>query len=107
MTTTPLESPTNRAAPTPSSPSFRGIAIYIVAVLGLGWLGPLVDHATGGGLGEGPGQLLWILLPVGAATTLRWKAGDGFADTGFRPQHRQNRPLPPSFTVPSRPNIGG
>lgn len=81
--------------PTPNqttpSPSLKRIACYVVAVLGLGWLGPLVDHAVGSGLGEGPGQLLWILLPIGAATLLRWKGGDGFADAGFRPNYRQHR----------------
>jgi len=62
-----------------------------VAVLGLGWLGPLVDHIAGHGLGEGPGQLIWILIPIGAATLLRWRGGDGFADAGLRPRYRQNR----------------
>lgn len=72
-------------------PSPRRIASYVVAVLGLGWLGPLVDHTVGSGLGEGPGQLLWILLPVGAATVLRRKGGDTFADAGLSPKYRQNR----------------
>ncbi len=78
----------HRATPAPS-PS--RIAIYVIAVLGLGWLGPLVDHVLGHGLGEGPGQLLWVLLPVGAAAMLRWKGGDGFADAGLRPRHADNR----------------
>ncbi len=81
-------SPTHRATPAPSP---TRIAIFVVAVLGLGWLGPLVDHTFGHGLGEGPGQLLWILLPAGAATMLRWKAGDGFADAGLGRRDPANR----------------
>ncbi len=38
-----------------------------------------------------PRQLVWILLPVGAATLLRWKGGDGFTDAGLRPHYRQDR----------------
>ena len=84
-------SPTPRATPAPS-PSPARIANYVIAVLGLGWLGPLVDHTFGHGHGEGPGQLLWILLPVGAAMMLRWRGGDGFADAGIRRTGRNNGP---------------
>lgn len=88
MLASELDQPSRRAIPAPS-PS--RIAAYIAAVLGLGWLGPLIDHAAGHGVGEGPGQLIWILLPIGAAILLRWKGGDGFADAGFQPRYRQNR----------------
>ena len=94
MTTTeatPPVSPTTRATSAPS-PSPARIAIYVIAVLGLGWLGPLVDHTFGHGHGEGPGQLLWILVPVGAATMLRWRGGDGCADAGIRRTGRSNGP---------------
>ncbi len=60
----------------------------MIAVLGVRW--PL-DQTFGHGHGEGPGQLISILLPIGAATVLRWKAGDGFADAGLRPLHHRNR----------------
>lgn len=82
---------TNTLTHRPSPPRSR-ITIYIAAVLGLGWLGPLVDYAAGNGVGQGPGQLVWILLPVVTATLLRWKGGDGFADAGLRPRHAANRP---------------
>lgn len=88
MTTTELDTPAHRAAPAPSP---TRIVIYAAAVLGLGWLGPLVDHTAGHGIGEGPGRLIWILLPIAVATILRWKGGDGFADAGLRPSYRQNR----------------
>ena len=88
---TPPVSPIPRVTSAPSLSPSR-IAIYVIAVLGLGWLGPVVDHTFGHGLGEGPGQLLWILLPVGAATMLRWRGGEGFADAGIRRTGRSNGP---------------
>lgn len=103
MTTAQLDPPSRRATPgptsssptssaSPTSPTFpTRIVIYAGVVLGLGWLGPLIDHTTGHGLGEGPGQLLWILLPVAAAMVLRWKGGDGFGDAGLRLRGRQSR----------------
>ena len=57
---------------------------------GAGVARPLVDHTFGDGLGEGPGQLIWILLPVGAAMMLRWRGGDGFGDAGIRRTDRKN-----------------
>ena len=88
MKTAELDPPIRRAipAPTPSR-----IVAYAAAVLGLGWLGPLLDHAVGHRVGEGPGQLIWILVPIAVATILRWKGGDGFDDAGLRPRYRENR----------------
>lgn len=89
MTTTAPGPPTHRATPAATSPT--RIASYVVAVLALGWLGPLIDHTFGNGLGDGPGQLIWILLPITAAMALRWKGGDGFGDAGLRPRYHTNR----------------
>lgn len=75
--------------PVPAA-SRRRIAFFIAAMLGLGWVGPVIDRAVGADSGGGPGQLFWLLLPIGAAMLLRWKAGDGFADAGLRPHYRQN-----------------
>ena len=69
--------------------SLTRLGLFTAAVLGLGWLGPVVDRATGAEVGEGPGQLLWILLPVAAAMVLRWR-GDGFADAGLRSDYQAN-----------------
>ncbi|MGI9612499.1 MAG: CPBP family glutamic-type intramembrane protease [Acidimicrobiales bacterium] len=88
MTTTIIEPTTTPPIP---AASLRRIAVYVVAVLGLGWLGPLVDRLVEQDDGAGPGQLLWLLLPIGAATLLRWRTPDGFADAGLRPRYRQNR----------------
>lgn len=88
MTTIDLDKPVNRSIPTASH---RRVAIFIVAVLGLGWIGPVIDRSVGTDSGGGPGQLFWLLLPIGAAMLLRWRAGDGFADAGLRPQYQANR----------------
>lgn len=87
MTTT-TSKPTGRSAA--PAPSRNRLAVYVLAVLGLAWLGPVIDRATGNDVGQGPGQLLWILLPVGIATMLRWKGGDGFADAGLKPKYSQH-----------------
>ncbi len=87
MTTTTSVEADERAT---SVPSPRRLAIYTAAVLGLGWIGPLLDRSVGSGVGEGPGQLFWILLPIGAASLLRW-SGTGFGDAGLRPNYRQHR----------------
>jgi len=71
--------------------SRRRIAIYVAAVLGLGWLGPLIDRSVETDSGGGPGRLVWLFLPIGTAMLLRWRAGDGFADAGLRPDYRANR----------------
>lgn len=89
-TTTNTHTPDPTAPASSGAPSLARIGLYTAAVLGLGWLGPLVDKATGAEVGDGPGQLLWILLPITAAMLLRWR-GDGFADAGLRPDYRANR----------------
>ena len=86
--TTATSKPTGRS--TAPAPSRNRLAVYVVAVLGLAWLGPVLDRATGNDVGQGPGQLLWILFPVGVATMLRWKGGDGFADAGLKSQYRRH-----------------
>ncbi len=88
MTTIDLDNPVRSPIPAASP---RRIAIFIVAVLGLGWLGPVIDVAVGTDSGAGPGQLFWLLLPIGAAMLLRWRGGDGFADAGLRAHYRANR----------------
>lgn len=85
MTTTPTTNP-----PEVRAPSFRRIGFFAAAVLGIGWLGPLIDDAVSNDAGQGPGQLLWIILPFATAMVLRWR-GDGFGDAGLRPQYRANR----------------
>lgn len=95
MTTVALDNPSSSSDRLVPAASPGRIGVYIAVVLGLGWLGPVIDRATSGGTdagrGGGPGQLLWLFLPIGAAMLLRWLAGDGFADAGLRPEYRANR----------------
>ncbi len=72
------------ATPPPPPASPRRIGAFLVAVVALGWLGPLIDRAVAPDEAGGPGQLLWVLLPVGMALGLRRFGGDGFADSGLR-----------------------
>jgi membrane protease YdiL (CAAX protease family) len=68
----------------------RNLAIFIVTALGIGWLGRLLDVATGQPSTEGPGILLWIVTPATVAVLLRTFAGDGWADAGLTPNLRGN-----------------
>ncbi len=91
MTTIDLDHPSDR----PTSPAIRPaslgrIGIFIAGVLGLGWLGPVIDRAVGAD-GAGPGQLLWLFLPIGIAMLLRWRSDDGFADAGLSARYETNR----------------
>jgi membrane protease YdiL (CAAX protease family) len=79
---------TSASPPIPAA-SRRRLAVFVVAVLGLGWVGPVIDRAVGTD-GGGPGQLVWLFLPIGAAMLLRWKGGDGFADAGLRAHYRRH-----------------
>ena len=79
------------ANPRPPAASRTRIAIFIAAVLSLGWFGPVIDRAVTDDGTAGPGQLFWLLLPLGTAMLLRWRAGDRFVDAGLRPHYRQNR----------------
>jgi membrane protease YdiL (CAAX protease family) len=89
MTTSTLP---NTSVGSSSPTSRRRIALFIAVVLSLGWLGPVIDRGADLADGEsGPGQLIWILAPIGAALMLRWKGGDGFDDAGLRPAYRRNR----------------
>lgn len=68
----------------------RNIAIFTVVVLSVGWIGRLIDESAGAAAGEGPGLLLWILAPVLTGLILRGLAGDGWRDSGLRPNFRAN-----------------
>lgn len=73
MTTAHSSSPTgaDTGRDTPARSLVR-VATYVVAVLGLGSLGPLVDRAGGQGPGEGPGRLINLVVDP-----TRWIIGPG------------------------------
>ncbi len=104
MTALGLDSPTNRRAIPAPSPT--RIAIYAAAVLGLRWLGPLIDHAAGHGIGEGPGQLIWILLlPCSTPDTL-WKPQRPVRDPSCPFSVSAQCPLPVLLPERERPRSG-
>lgn len=67
MTTPDTASPTGTGT---HAPSPTRIATFVVAVLGLAWLGPLTDGAAGQGVGRGPGRLIGLVLDP-----TRWNIG--------------------------------
>ena len=61
----------------------RNLAIFIAATLGIGWLGRFLDLVTGRPSTEGPGILLWLVVPAAVVVLLRTFAGDGWSDSGI------------------------
>lgn len=68
----------------------RNIVIFTLVMLSAGWIGRLLDAATGAEAGKGVGLLVWILAPIGTAAVLRFWGGDGWGDAGLRPRFRGN-----------------
>lgn len=66
------------------SGALRNVAVFAVLAVSAGWIGHWLDLVTGGTVSEGPGQLLWIVLPVVTGLLLRRAGGDGWRDSGFR-----------------------
>lgn len=66
----------------------RNLIVFIAAALGVGWAGRLVDIALGRPSTEGPGILLWIVVPAVVAVLLRTVGGDGWSDAGVTPHLR-------------------
>lgn len=71
----------------------RNVIIFVLAVLGSGWLGILTDRllnqqpdANGQTLGMG----IWLVLPLLAALFLRAFMGDGWRDMGIYPRLKGN-----------------
>lgn len=71
--------------------TIRNVIIFSVVVMASGWIGLLVDRVLkdqpeGDTLGMG----LWLIMPLIAVILLRWFAGDGWKDTGFRLHFKGN-----------------
>ena len=61
----------------------RDIVVFALMMLSAGWLGRLLDAATGAEAGEGIGLLIWIIAPIGTASVLRFWGGNGWGDSGL------------------------
>lgn len=73
--------------------SWRNILIFALAVVGGGFLGVIVNSATGASNPmEGLGTLIWLVSPFVANLLLRWLGGDGWRDSGFGLGHRRAWP---------------
>jgi membrane protease YdiL (CAAX protease family) len=70
--------------------TMRNLAIFVVAVLALAWLGWWVNARTAGTDAQGIGLLIFITSPVLASFPLRAFAGDGWLDLGLKPAIKGN-----------------
>ena len=62
------------------------LVVFTVVTLAAGWIGAAVDDAVGLESGQGPGMLIWILLPFLTSALLRSLGGRrGWSDFGLRP----------------------
>jgi len=68
----------------------RNLAIFIVVVLAIGWIGRGLDLLMGNPVPDSLGMLLWLIAPLGISLLLRAFAGDGWKDFGIKPNFRGN-----------------
>ncbi|MDH3300622.1 MAG: CPBP family intramembrane metalloprotease [Acidimicrobiia bacterium] len=74
----------------PRRKAVRNVVLFAVVVLAAGWLGRILDDASGAEDGAGIGQLVWIISPIATAVVLRSWGGDGWGGAGLRPRFRGN-----------------
>lgn len=60
------------------------LAVFSVVTIAAGWPGHWLDNMAGMPVSEGPGKLLWIVLPVLTGLLLRGSGGDGWLSSGLR-----------------------
>ncbi|MFH1009361.1 MAG: CPBP family intramembrane glutamic endopeptidase [Candidatus Latescibacterota bacterium] len=68
----------------------RNLAIFIIVVLAIGWIGRGLDILMGNPASESLGMLLWLITPIGISLLLRAFAGDGWKDFGIKPNFKGN-----------------
>lgn len=72
-------------------PTARNLIIFTVIAVGIGWIGLGLDRRMASQApGQGPGMLLWLVVPALAGLLLRALAGDGWSDAGLRPALKRN-----------------
>ena len=70
--------------------TLRNLTVFVIVVLGIGWVGRGLDVLMGRPSTEGLGILLWLVTPLAASLLLRAFAGDGWKDFGIRPYFKGN-----------------
>jgi hypothetical protein len=70
--------------------TIRNLAVFIIVVLAIGWIGRGLDVLMDNPASEGFGMLLWIITPLGASLLLRAFGGDGWKDFGIKPNFKGN-----------------
>ena len=70
--------------------TIRNLAIFIIVVLAIGWIGRGLDVLMHNPNSEGLGILLWLIMPFGVSLLLRTFAGDGWKDFGIKPYFKGN-----------------
>lgn len=68
----------------------RNLAIFIIVVLAIGWIGRGLDILMGNPASESFGMLLWLITPIVISLLLRAFAGDGWKDFGIKPNFKGN-----------------
>jgi len=70
--------------------TIRNLAIFIIVVLAIGWIGRGLDILMGNPASESLGMLMWLITPIGISLLLRAFAGDGWKDIGIKPNFKGN-----------------
>ena len=70
--------------------TIRNLLIFSTVAVSGGWIGWELDHLVGSSHILGPGQLLWLVIPLITAVLLRAFAGDGWEDSGLRIRLKPN-----------------
>ena len=66
----------------------RNLAIFIIVVLAIGWIGRGLDILMGNPVSKSFGMLLWLITPIVISLLLRAFAGDGWKDFGIKPNFK-------------------
>jgi hypothetical protein len=71
--------------------SVRNICIFVFVALSCGWFGVFIDKFIENPSNEETlGMGIWLVLPLLATIILRFFAGDGWKDIGFKPNFKGN-----------------
>jgi len=70
--------------------TIRNLIIFTVSIIIIGWAGWLLGYLGGNTDSRGLGNLIWLASPLVISLLLRAFAGDGWQDTGIKPNFKGN-----------------